>query len=603
MHDLLTGFGDAPCVFVVGKGGVGKTTTAGALALASADAGATTHLITTDPAESLGDLFGVALAGGAPAPSPCTDALTLEAFEARSWAERWLEPRRPALAEIVERGTYLAQADIDAILALAVPGVDEAMGALRLVQLAAARTRGVVQRIIVDTAPTGHTLRLLEAGTALASWVGTLRAMARKAAVVASSLMHVPMRLQGERVLDEIERDIADLDRLLDESVFVVVYRSGELVRAETERLTDELARRGLRVAAFVTTGPAAPLRVPSGPAARITVPLLGQTTGCQGLRTLARSTRPDAGTATEVPGNAADGAAPPPVTGTRSAARWLSRQPWRLLWFAGKGGVGKSTCAAAAALGLAADRQVALHSTDPAGSLSELFGTPIGDAPVRIDACLRAQQVDAPTALEEWRSEYREEVRAVFGGVGLEEGAVLDRRVIESALDLAPLGIDEIVSLDRILDSIDGDETLVIDTAPTGHFLRLLEMPGLALDWAHALLRILLHHGGAGSLDDVSARVLGFAKRLKVLRSTLADPQRAAVFVVTLDEPMVLAETERLRAALRAATIPEAGVIVNRARAARPVSAAHVLHAPGLARPPAGAAALRSFFDAWELV
>lgn len=598
MHELLAALGDAPFVFVVGKGGVGKTTAAGAIALALADAGTSTHLITTDPAESLSDLFEVPVrdvaaatatdATGATAtdagrrPSPCSASLTLEAVDARSAAERWLAPRRTALAEIIERGTYLETRDVDALLDLAMPGVDEAMGALRLVELAAARERGEVERIVVDTAPTGHTLRLLDAGSALTSWIAALRAMARKAAVVASSLLHTPVRLKGERILDDLERDLARLDALLHDAAFIVMTRPGLVVQDETDALIRELNQRRLTVSAIITTAPA-PVPVPQPqPAPQIHAPLLPNPTGCTSLREWSNRQTP-----------------------TRSPAvkTWLSQSPWRVIWFAGKGGVGKSTCAAAAALGLSEGRRVALHSTDPAGSLGALFGRPIGAEPVALSAHLRAHQVDARAAFDAWRAEYRADVAAVFERLGISESVALDRQVLESALDLAPLGMDEIVALGDMIDATERGETLIIDTAPTGHFLRLLEMPQLALDWTHALLRILLHHGAAGSLDDVSRRVLAFAKRLKVLRSTLADPERAAVFVVTLDEPMVRAETERLREALRSADIPEAAVLVNRAHAQSSFAASRVVRAPDCGQAPVGAAALRAFLDAWELV
>ena len=102
MQALLAAMGEHPCIFVVGKGGVGKTTTAGAIALAAAEAGQSTHLVTTDPAESLSDLFQTHLPQGTPVPSPCTDGLTLEVFDARAWGDAWLAPRRAALAEVIE---------------------------------------------------------------------------------------------------------------------------------------------------------------------------------------------------------------------------------------------------------------------------------------------------------------------------------------------------------------------------------------------------------------------------------------------------------------------------------------------------------------------
>jgi arsenite-transporting ATPase len=276
--------------------------------------------------------------------------------------------------------------------------------------------------------------------------------------------------------------------------------------------------------------------------------------------------------------------------------------RPWRHRPHPAPRGCARTTCAAAAALGLAGDRAVALHSTDPAGSLADVLGREVGTELALVTERLRAQQVDAGHAFDAWRAEYRDDVGAVFVRLGIEENVALDRRVIEAALDLAPLGIDEIVALDQMLDALDRDEVLVIDTAPTGHFLRLLEMPELALEWAHALLRILLRYGGAAQLDDVSARVLAFAKRLKALRAQLTDPEVTGVFVVTLDEPMVRAETDRLRAALRAANVPEAAVLLNRAASGATFPAPHVIRAPDCATPPAGADALRAFFQQWEL-
>lgn len=605
MQALLDAIADAPCIFVVGKGGVGKTTTAGALALACAGRGEHVHLITTDPAESLSDLFLQDLSDGAPAPSPCTDELTLEAFDARGYAERWLGPRREALAEIIEQGTYLERADVDGVLALAVPGVDEAMGAMRLVELMDVRARGTVRRIIVDTAPTGHTMRLLEAGPALATWVATLRAMAHKAAVVASSLMRTDVRLQGERVLDEIDGELERLEALLRDAAFVVAHRPGPVVQAETRRLAAALQERTLRVRAFVATGPSSQIdAVPETP--RFTVPHLpGGVQGCDALRQWADAIeRAGASPAPAAPpeqrSNAAVRSAMPAPD--KSAAEWIRTRPLRILWFAGKGGVGKTTCASAAALGLAANRPVALHSTDPAGSLADVWMRAVGAEPTSIAANLRAQQLDARAMFDRWRSEYHEDVGAVFARLGIEQSVALDRRVIESALDLAPLGIDEIVALDHIIDSLDREETLVIDTAPTGHFLRLLEMPELALDWTHALLRILLRYGGAARLDELSAGVLAFAKRLKALRAQLIDPAITGVFVVTFDEPMVRAETERLRATLRAASIPEAAVIVNRAESASSYPAPNVIRAPLAPNGPAGVDGLRTFFEQWEL-
>src|SRR5688500_3845321 len=117
-------------ILVVGKGGVGKTTAAGAIALALADRSERTHLISTDPAHSLTDLFESQA-------SPCSDRLTVEEFDARAYADRWFARIQPALVTLIERGSYLDEVDARSVLDLSLPGIDEVMAALRLVDLVA----------------------------------------------------------------------------------------------------------------------------------------------------------------------------------------------------------------------------------------------------------------------------------------------------------------------------------------------------------------------------------------------------------------------------------------------------------------------------------
>ncbi|HUH13365.1 MAG TPA: ArsA-related P-loop ATPase, partial [Longimicrobiales bacterium] len=108
--------------FVMGKGGVGKSTTAAAVALWRADAGEATHLISTDPAHSLGDVLGEP-AGAQPRPSRCSARLTVEELDGPAWAARWLARAGEPLAELVERGTYLSGEEVRGFLELAYPGV------------------------------------------------------------------------------------------------------------------------------------------------------------------------------------------------------------------------------------------------------------------------------------------------------------------------------------------------------------------------------------------------------------------------------------------------------------------------------------------------
>jgi arsenite-transporting ATPase len=291
---------------------------------------------------------------------------------------------------------------------------------------------------------------------------------------------------------------------------------------------------------------------------------------------------------------------------GARSFLRGL--RP-RILLFAGKGGVGKSTCAAAVALGLAETREVLLVSTDPAGSLGDVLGQPVGGDPFRVAHGLRARQLDAAALLAAARERHRSEIRELFDRLGLDGAAAMDRAVVESFWNLAPPGADEVMALIELTDA-SVEDVLVVDASPTGHFLRLLEMPDLVAQWTRALLRIMAHYRTAVGLDDATARVLAFARQLRALKATLTDGAETGVFLVTLDAPLVDAETQRLRAALDATGFHTAACIVNRAQrgltddGARAIArGCPVFAAPERTPTPLGAAPLRAFLDSWKRV
>lgn len=569
-------------ILVGGKGGVGKSTTASAIALALADRSESVHLISTDPAHSLHDVF---------ARQTCSARLIIEEFDARTYADRLLARIQPALAELIERGTYLDHADANGFLDLSLPGIDEVMAALRLVDL----QRSGVARIVVDTAPTGHTLRLLESGTILRSWVAAGRAMARKAGVVAGQLMRQTVRFAAEDILDEIERDVEIFEReVLHGGAFVVVTRAGKVIGSETDRLIAELKHRGVHVAAMITDRSAAERDDV------FVAPRLQAASGCDALRAWVHGLgRADTSSSSRASRGHPSG----------KAAVWIAAQGSRLIWVAGKGGVGKSTCAAAIATLLSESRSVCVVSTDPAGSLSEVFARPVARDPVAVGNNLFARQIDANAEFAKMRSDYRESVQSVFESLGLETAAQLDRNVVERLFDFAPPGIDEIIALIEILEHAGDYDVTIIDSAPTGHFLRLLQMPEIALQWVHSLLRLLLKYHAVASLDALGEDLLAFAKRLRRLSADLADRETTSVYVVTLAEPVVAAETQRLRTALQNAQIAIAAVVLNRADAAGAQTFAADLADERLISTAdendevIGPEALRAFVTTWELI
>jgi len=156
---------DRRIVFVGGKGGVGKTTTAGALALMAADAGRATLLVSTDPAHSLGDVFDTQIGNTETLLSPNLTGLEIDP---EAEAEGHIDTVKTSMKSLVAPRMYDA---IDRQLELArhSPGTMEAALLERMADLMA-DTKGRFDLLIFDTAPSGHTIRLLSLPELMAAW-------------------------------------------------------------------------------------------------------------------------------------------------------------------------------------------------------------------------------------------------------------------------------------------------------------------------------------------------------------------------------------------------------------------------------------------------
>jgi arsenite-transporting ATPase len=153
--------------FFGGKGGVGKTTCAASAAVRAANEGARVLIVSTDPAHSLADALEQQLGPEARRVRGASGELYAAELDADRALGRWLRARDEAFHTIASRGTYLDDEDIDRLLSLSFPGVDELVGLVELTRLANVRP---YDEVIVDTAPTGHTLRLLEMPETLGAW-------------------------------------------------------------------------------------------------------------------------------------------------------------------------------------------------------------------------------------------------------------------------------------------------------------------------------------------------------------------------------------------------------------------------------------------------
>lgn len=297
------------------------------------------------------------------------------------------------------------------------------------------------------------------------------------------------------------------------------------------------------------------------------------------------------------------------------------------LLFFGGKGGAGKTTVAAAVAMQLArADRRrrVLLLSTDPAHSLGDVFRAPAGDtagampgAPPNLDV----RELDAARALTERRAQFEGALDEIASAVGVEgAGAPISA---SGLIDLAPPGIDELFGILSVVDARSAYDVIVVDTAPTGHALRLLEMPDAAREWIQVLLRVLLKYRALVRPGRLAEELVELSKAIRELIALLRDANTTKFIVVTRAAELPRRETERLLRRLRRLHLSAPAIVVN-ARTMTPGQCARcravataerrelaslrracgtrcaIIQTPLSAPPPRGAAALHAWSRAW---
>lgn len=237
---------------------------------------------------------------------------------------------------------------------------------------------------------------------------------------------------------------------------------------------------------------------------------------------------------------------------------------------FGGKGGVGKTTMAAASALAFAKDKKVLIFTTDPAPSLADSFGQAIGHEPTAIKGVknLFAMEIDAKKVLEEFKEEYGDDILDI-----LQQGTYLANEETEEIFNLDIPGLDEVMGLKKITDFMESKEyeLYIVDTAPTGHTLRLLTLPELLDDWIkflaglrwkyHAMVRQFAREERVEKADQF---LLEMKKTVKKVRELLQDSEKTEFIVVTIAESMGMRETEDLLASLKKFHIPSRHIIIN---------------------------------------
>ncbi len=518
-------------LFFTGKGGVGKTSVACATAVKLADAGKRVLLISTDPASNLDEVLGTNL-GTKPTSVegvPGLSALNLDPeAAAKAYRERVVGPYRHLLPPA------------------AVASMEEQLSGACTVEIAAfdefAKLMGdpsataEFDHVLFDTAPTGHTLRLL---TLPSAWTGFVEQSA-----FGTSCLGPLAGLEKQRSLYE-----ATVKALGDPAAttMVLVSRPESSALAEAARTSSELAALGVRNqrlvvnAAFETEGddPIALALARRGSEALAAMPAL--------LRVLPRTTLPlrpaallgigalrriDAPVSADA--GARDEGATLQLPSLGALIDELAANPRGVVFTMGKGGVGKTTIAAAIAVELARrGLRVRLSTTDPAAHVADAVGSPPPGLTVsRIDPVAET-------------SAYREEVLATVGAQLDEKG----RALLEE--DLRSPCTEEVAVFRAFARTVSegADALVVLDTAPTGHTI-------LLLDAAESYHREVLRQG-----SRMPESVRGLLPRLR-------DPAFTRVLLVTLPEATPVHEARALQSDLARAGIAPFAWIVNQSLA-----------------------------------
>jgi arsenite-transporting ATPase len=561
-----------------GKGGVGKTTcaTATALHLAKYSPQLSFLLVSTDPAHSLAD----SLAGLIPPRN--LQVLELDASE---YLAAFKKKHGDQLREIAAQGTFLSAEEINRFLDLSLPGLDELMAFLEISAWVESRR---YDEILVDTAPSGHTLRLLAMPEFFRKWLDMLDALLAKHRYMKWAFAHSRQRDELDAFLEDLGALVKRMQTLLldpGRCLFIPIMLAEAMSVQETVTIVREVRRLKLPITDIVINRlyPENPCAVCADERVRQSqvlhhllsetllsrfalwlVPLYAEEVrGQQALESfwdqVARLTQ-----ASQRVRNAArhlalrvEASAPEPSPESRC------------LIFAGKGGVGKTTLACATALHLAENhrgKRVLLFSTGPAHGLSSCLERDVDSRPRTLISGLSAMEIDSQAEFEALKKQYAADVEKFLRSLSHELDFVFDREVLERTLDLSPPGLDEVMGLTRVMALLaSGDyDVLVLDSAATGHLVRLLELPEIIDQWLKVFFDLFLKYQQVFRLTRFSQELVAVSKNLKKFRALLSNPAEASLFAVSIPTDMAYEETRDLAAACERLQIEVAGLFLN---------------------------------------
>ncbi len=247
-----------------------------------------------------------------------------------------------------------------------------------------------------------------------------------------------------------------------------------------------------------------------------------------------------------------------------------LLNKELQLILFGGKGGVGKTSCALATAISLSKKFKTLVISTDPAHSISDSLNQQIGNKITKIKGIenLSAIEINADEALDTFKEDNRDELKRL-----LDTSTNLDHEDIDDLMSLPIPGIDEVMSFKTIVNLIEEGkyEKYIVDTAPTGHAMRLINSPVLLNKWIKAAAKMRWKYrymvttfSGSYVLDEADDLLLTLKKTVKRIENILRDENKCEFIPVCIPESLSVSETNRLISELKENGISIRQLIIN---------------------------------------
>ncbi len=547
-------------IFFSGKGGVGKTSMACAHAVRYADEGQRTLIVTTDPASNLADVFEQEIGHQV---TPIAGVPNLSAMEidpdkaTQEYIDRAMAPIRTAFPpQIVQ----VMEEQMSGPCTAEVAAFDRFTDFLDV----PANNGMAFDIVIFDTAPTGHTIRLLELP---AEWSQSIDAAS---AGSGQTCLGPAAAIQDAK--HKYERALSAM-RQSAQTSFVFVLHPEAISIKETRRAIHELIKLDIETFRLIINGIIPPegalnplfaarakmqagylVQIESGfPYSKQCMTLLAdEIKGISKLRQVGKiffdgepASRLDEGASVQLQSETLSSS----LDDVR--ARIQPNGHRRTVFFAGKGGVGKTVASCITAVWLAREgHKTLLLTTDPAAHLGDVLDTLVGDevTPVSEQANLWAANIDPKAAAETYKARILDDARQR----GRPESAIL---MMEEELN-SPC-TEEMAAFDKFIEYASQDEwdSVIFDTAPTGHTLRLLELP---VDWSKQIDVKVFASVDATAADDVAKERFG-----KVIEM-MSDPRQSTFAFVMYPESTPILEAWRAAQELGTVGVHPGLVVAN---------------------------------------